>query len=389
MLRVAYLTHTNISISETFVYDLVQGLNNEKDIDLTFISGHTNQRDDIKNLKTIFTGFANRHDRVRYGAYKVGQLIGGKGYTYKNRINKIIAERQLKIFKKVDYDVALVDFATAGVLVRRLLKREVIPFIVHVHGYDITSTTADPEYKKELKKLFKDAEYFVTPSEHMRRLLVLLGCEESKIRVIYRGILINQINPEPWSEKVSNDPGIVFLGRLSSKKHPIALLHAFRLVKNEIPKAYLTIIGDGELSREVKDRINTLSLSDSVNLTGALPREKAFQILRKHWIYAQHSVTSLSGDQEGFPFSLAEAAAHKLPVVSTIHNGIPENVIDGETGYLVPEHNYEMMAEKMIHLIKNPGLAEEMGKAGCERIKKLCKPEERIKAIKELLIKIS
>ena len=109
--------------------------------------------------------------------------------------------------------------------------------------------------------------------------------------------------------------------------------------------------------------------------------------MNKHWIYAQHSVTAISGDKEGYAISPAEAAAHELPVVSTIHNGIPEHVIDGETGFLVPEFDYESMAERIIQLIQNPMLAKKMGRAGRNNILALNNPQKRIDKIYNLLEK--
>ena len=124
-------------------------------------------------------------------------------------------------------------------------------------------------------------------------------------------------------------------------------------------------------------------------MRGVLNREESFPIMNKHWVYAQHSVTGPNGDTEGFAISLAEAALHGLPVVSTVHNGITENVLDGVTGFLVPEHDYEAMAEKIIYLIQNPDKAEYMGKAGKQHIMKICEPGRRIELIKDLLEKVS
>ena len=103
----------------------------------------------------------------------------------------------------------------------------------------------------------------------------------------------------------------------------------------------------------------------------------------------QHSVTATTGDQEGFPVSLAEAAAHGLPIVSTIHSGITENVINGETGYLVQEYDYETMAEKIICLINDPALAQKLGMNGRKHILELCKPGLRTEKIKTLLYEAS
>ena len=128
-----------------------------------------------------------------------------------------------------------------------------------------------------------------------------------------------------------------------------------------------------------------LYLTSKVEMLGALPREKSFKILNDSWVYAQHSVTSLSGDQEGYAISPAEATLHELPVVSTYHNGIPEHVIDDKTGFLVKEYDYETMADRIIELIKNPTLSEKMGKAGRKNILDINNPQKRIMEISDLL----
>jgi glycosyltransferase involved in cell wall biosynthesis len=159
-------------------------------------------------------------------------------------------------------------------------------------------------------------------------------------------------------------------------------------VRKKIPDVKFTIIGDGPLLQDVKARISSLKLEKNITLMGALPRDKAFPIMNNHWIYAQHSVTAISGDKEGYAISPAEAAAHELAVVSTLHNGIPEHVKEGITGFLVPEFDYESMAQRIIQLIENPTLAEEMGKAGRENIITLNDPDKRIDCIFGLLREI-
>ena len=149
--------------------------------------------------------------------------------------------------------------------------------------------------------------------------------------------------------------------------------------------AQLTIIGDGPLYKKVKGLIETLGLSDSVSLMGAMAHQPAMEMLSKHWLYAQHSVTANNGDQEGFAISPAEAAAYELPVVSTFHNGIPEHVIDGVTGYLVREFDFESMAEKIIQLLQNPDLSLKMGQNGRKNILGLNDPEKRIESILGIL----
>jgi len=380
-MKLTYFTHGDVSISETFIYDLIKGL--EKEFDLTFISGKKKIKNKVTS-KQIASGYEENAGMLPYYLYKMGQLFGNKGNEYKGKTFEYYSNKALKNLD-IDCDIAYIDYATSGVLLMKYLSVNNIPFVVHVHGYDITSATNDVYYKQKLNILFKKAAYFIAASNYMKRLLVLLGCPIEKIKVIRYGINGYNITPQTWHKKVKTKPSIVFLGRLTLKKHPIALIHAFKIVNDKYPDSVLKIIGDGELKEEVIERINSLGLNDSVILYGALPREKSFKILNDSWIYAQHSVTALTGDQEGYAISPAEAALHELPVVSTYHNGIPEHVIDGVTGFLVKEFDYESMAAKMIDLIEDTVLAEKMGKAGRENILNINNPKRRILQISELL----
>ena len=76
------------------------------------------------------------------------------------------------------------------------------------------------------------------------------------------------------------------------------------------------------------------------------------------------SVTSQNGDCEGIPVAIVEALAWGLPVLSTLHSGIPEVIQDGESGFLVPERDTEALAEKLEYLIEHPELWPEMGRKG-------------------------
>ena len=74
-----------------------------------------------------------------------------------------------------------------------------------------------------------------------------------------------------------------------------------------------------------------------------------------------------------------------MPVVSTHHNGIPEHGMDGVSGFLVREHDFESMAERMVRLIEDPELRMEMGQRGRENISAMCDPERRRQALLELI----
>ena len=145
------------------------------------------------------------------------------------------------------------------------------------------------------------------------------------------------------------------------------------------------MIGDGYLLQDVISLVKQFKLESRVKLLGSLDHEQVLSWMRKATIYVQHSVTTENGDQEGYPNSILEAQCSGLPVVSTIHAGIPEIVIDGETGYLVQEFDFEAMAERITHLLSEPHLIYRMGRSAYEKFKDLAIPEKRIQKILELI----
>ncbi len=111
-------------------------------------------------------------------------------------------------------------------------------------------------------------------------------------------------------------------------------------------------------------------MNDFVHFHGALSHAQTMKILSSSDIYVQHSVTARNGDMEGQGVTLAEAGYFGLPVVTTAHNGFKDVVIDKETGYLVPEHDIQQMAEKILLLIQNDNLRNKMGQQARMHISK-------------------
>ena len=86
--------------------------------------------------------------------------------------------------------------------------------------------------------------------------------------------------------------------------------------------------------------------------------------IRKGMVFCLPSVTSTSGDQEGLPQVLLEAGSLGRPVIATLHSGIPEGVLDGESAHLVSERSPYELAEALVYVLSNARVAQEMGTAG-------------------------
>ncbi|MCB9103906.1 MAG: glycosyltransferase [Anaerolineales bacterium] len=383
-MKIAYITSDFGAVSETFITDLALGLAQ---------AGHQvtvfcNQAvvSDVPSITIEQTNFLILNSTADRLGYRVDQWLGEPGQTRIYARHLAQAQRQLyPMLSDYGPQVAYIDYGSVAALARQTLCELNIPFVVHFHGADITSAVNHPAYRTELQAVFRDATTLIVASHHIRRLLILEGAPPEKVHVVRYGLNLEGLTPLSWSERRTEPPAIVFLGRFTPKKNPVALVQAFALVKQQVPQARFSMIGDGSEMARVRQRIERLKLGQTVKLYGTLPRDQALPIVNRHWVYAQHSITAPNGDQEGFGISLTEAAALALPVVSTLHNGIPEQVIDGQTGFLVREFDFECMAERMIALLQRPELAEQVGQAGRKNVLKLCQQEQRIKDIEQAL----
>lgn len=384
-MRIAYIVENYGQISETFVTDLVDGIARSGAEVRVFEDRHLAAcHRPTGEFSVGETGFTTRHRAPVNWLGRLGKVALGRDVapSLRRHLARRALLEPLRAFKP---DVAYIDHGNNAVLARPALKFLGVPFVAHFHGRDASQLLGSNDYCEQLQRVFHDAAALVVASEHIRRRLVLAGCPGEKIHLVHLGVDVSAIPVPDWKERQKLPPSIIHLGRLVEKKNPLALLHAFALVKEKIPDATLTMVGDGPLRGEVERRATRLGLAGAVRLTGALPHKLALAELRQHRVYAQHCVTDSRGDQEGFNVSFLEAAAYGLPVVSTLHDGIPENVVDGETGFLVPEFHFEAMAERLVVLLSDPDLMEVMGRAGRRRVEERFRFEQRAAKILALL----
>jgi glycosyltransferase involved in cell wall biosynthesis len=138
------------------------------------------------------------------------------------------------------------------------------------------------------------------------------------------------------------------------------------------------MIGEGPLLEDCKMLVKELKIDDAVLFLGGQKHSVIEQEMQQARCFVQHSVVSPTGDCEGTPVAILEACATGLPVVSTRHAGIPDVVIEGETGFLVNENDELSMAEHMLQLAQDPSLAGRMGNAARTHIRKNFSKEQRL-----------
>ncbi len=204
---------------------------------------------------------------------------------------------------------------------------------------------------------------FLAVSEAVARVLRAGGVEPDRVTVVHSAV---EPLPAPSAtrEVVRRRLGVgprqalllTTAALVGHKDHPTAI-RAVRRVERDV---VLAIAGDGELRREIEGAIADAGAGDRVRLLGH--RDDVPDLLAAADVYVA------SSKLEGLGTALLDAGLARLPVAATAGGGIPEVVIDGETGILVPPGDHRALAAAIDGLVADPGLARRLGEAGRERV---------------------
>lgn len=276
----------------------------------------------------------------------------------------LTTKRLVSFLKQRKIQLVLAEFGPVGERVLDACLRAKVPLVVHFHGDDAHAERYATQYNG-YKRLANHAVAVVGVSHPMIDRLVSLGFPAEKLHYIPYGIdtaYFSVGNPQ-----ISN-PHFVAVGRFVDKKAPYLLLLAFSQALKEVPDATLTLIGTGPLWISCKALAKSLQISSQVNFRGVCTPDEVRQYMQQSRAFLMHSITPETGEKEGTPLSILEASASGLPVVSTMHAGIPEAVVHGKTGFLVEEGDIRGMAAYIVSLTQDPAMAKHMGEAGRKHV---------------------
>ena len=184
--------------------------------------------------------------------------------------------------------------------------------------------------------------------------LVARGIPRGSIRIIYNGV--DSARLTPLQAERSATPLFVYLGRLKKYKRVDIVIRAF--ARLNVPDATLEIAGTGDYRARLERLVKSLHLEDRVKFLGFIPEDQKIHLLRRAW------ASTLASPKEGWGISNLEAAACATPVIAANSPGICESVIDGETGFLVPQGDPAAMTAAMRGLVESPDLVSSLGTAG-------------------------
>lgn len=232
------------------------------------------------------------------------------------------------------------------------------PVIVHFHGYDASEMIRKKSYLRRLKQILsRPGVYPISCNDFfVKQLTQKLDIPESKFKVLRYGIDLHLFDPGIQTQE-KKERSFLQVSSLAEKKGHEFTLRAFAiLVKQQKENNYrLIFTGDGERKNKLELLAEELGIRSQVTFAGIVTSSEAAQMMASADVFLHHSIVSSKGDMEGIPNSIIEAMAMEMPVVSTLHSGIPELVEHGVNGYLVKEKDVEDYAKKM-------KLALEMGR---------------------------
>ena len=216
---------------------------------------------------------------------------------------------------------------------------------------------------------YRQVECFVCASVCIRSMLTKDGIASDRTTVVYEGVDFERIDAAPLVDvhkELWLPHGAPLVGNVAAlvpHKGQRYLIDAAARVVRAVPDARFVVVGGGELAKTLQRQIKHLHLEKHVFLTGFRP--DVLSLLKSFDLFVMSSTT------EGLGTSVLDAMACGRAVVATKAGGLPEMVVNGETGLLVPIRDHDALADAIVHLLRNEAQRDQFGQAGLARARRV------------------
>ncbi|MEO7218746.1 MAG: glycosyltransferase family 4 protein [Gemmatimonadaceae bacterium] len=254
------------------------------------------------------------------------------------------------------YDILVEDLNKIPLYTPRWKPRHLVVVTHHLFGatafreVSIPVATATWLAERPLGRGYRNVD-FQAVSVSTRDDLVSRGIPADRIRVIYNGVDVEALTPDPNTR--SEMPLFSYLGRLKRYKRVDIVIRAFAML--DARGARLEIAGKGDDRDRLEALVSKLNIEDRVRFRGYITESEKRELLRRSW------ATVLASPKEGWGISNLESAACGTPVIAADSPGIRESVVDGDTGFLVPGSDIGAYAAAMRGLLDSPDLVATLG----------------------------
>lgn len=302
----------------------------------------------MKNWHPVSIGLGRVQSPLALDTDQLAMPEAANGGTRRRIFQATRRSRRLAgLVQRSNAAVVHAHFGTNGVLIRPVARRLQLPLVVTFHGVD-TSTVYHEKglwgwlYRTRLEEIFKKDVQLIAVSESIKRSLIQIGASNSRVSVIYNGVIATTA-----ADLVGSRHGVLFVGRLVEKKGVDDLLNAVALLPEG---TQLTVVGTGPLENYLTDLAKALAIN--CKFTGSVTNQEVRKLMRSAEVVCVPSRVGRDGDVEGLPTVILEAGAEGTPVVATSHGGNAEAIVDGVTGLLVAERDVRGLADAVLTLMK-------------------------------------
>ncbi len=261
------------------------------------------------------------------------------------------AEYVKRLIEQIEPDVVHAHYASSygywG------MKSGFRPFLLSVWGTDVVEFPSNMISRIFLKRIIKSADVITATSEYLRGVASkFMDDNRTPVYVVPFGV---EIGPMASKKTVSDTVRLIYTKGHHKRYGPDILLKAFKAALEKCSSLSLTLAGEGKMTPQLKKMAANLGIADKMEFTGFIDNGKVPAELAAHDILVMPSL------REGFGVSSLEASATGLPTIATNVGGIPEIVVDGKTGLLVPPGDVSALAEAIVRFAQDAGLRHDFG----------------------------
>jgi phosphatidylinositol alpha-1,6-mannosyltransferase len=290
------------------------------------------------------------------------------------RLEGVLSEKKPDVVVFGHLDVWLYPLALC------LLEKK-LPYVIIAHDSEICSLPDSGRRELFLRRsMLAAAQCIAANSNHTKSLVEVWGIPPEQIKVIYppisQDVVDQSANLRCGSGEDADRFTLVSISRLVKGKGIDLVIRALKILESrQIPYQYF-IGGDGPERGSLESMVSASGLGDKIRFMGSVTGQAKWHLLQRGDVFVTPSrIDPTLPWQEGFGIAFIEAAAFGLPAAASRSGGIPEAVVDGETGILVPEESFLELADALTFLYENPEVRKSMGEAARLRAREQFSPK--------------
>jgi phosphatidylinositol alpha-1,6-mannosyltransferase len=245
------------------------------------------------------------------------------------------------------------------------------PYVFWAHGEDISAALSSRQFATTMKLVYRRASAAIANSKNTARLIASTGWHTGPIEVVYPGVDSRRFTPDAargTAIAAQHPPALTLLSvaRIQRRKGHDLVIRALPALRQRVPALRYVIVGGGPERGNLERLAAELGVTDLVFFAGEVPDDDLPAYFAACDIFVLPTRVDAS-DFEGFGIVFLEAAAAGKPSIGGRNGGVPEAIVEGETGMLVDADDLEGLTRSLLTLAENRELLTRMGTAGRER----------------------